>query len=58
MSEISIDILTELLVSVPKTDKCSSVEIITLVTNTRVVESLLFVRLFRAAHNLTSWPSG
>ena len=31
---------------------------ITLVTNTIVAESILFVWLFRAAHDLTSWPSG
>ena len=31
---------------------------IALVTNTKVVESVLFVRLFKAAHDLTSWPSG
>ena len=31
---------------------------ITLVTNAIVAESLLFVGLFRAAHDLTSWPSG
>ena len=32
--------------------------IITLVTNTTVAESVLFVRSFKAAHDLTSWPSG
>ena len=31
---------------------------ITLVTNTIVAESILFLWLFRAAHDLTSWPSG
>ena len=29
-----------------------------LVTNTIVAESILFVWIFRAAHDLTSWPSG
>ena len=59
MSEISIDILSELIVSARKTDKGNSVETtytITLVTNKIVAEFLLFVRLFRAAHDLTSWP--
>ena len=30
----------------------------TLIKNTKVAKSLLFVRLFKAANNLTSWPSG
>ena len=62
MSEISNDILPELMVSALKTDKCSSVEIKRrtqlLVANTIVAEFLLFVRLFRAARDLTSWPGG
>ena len=31
---------------------------ITLVTNTIVAESIKFVWLYRASHDLTSWPSG
>ena len=63
MSEISIVLLSELIVSVPNTDKCSSDEskttyTITLVTNMKVAESLLVGLLFRAALALTSWPSG
>ena len=58
MSEISIVLLSELIVSVPKTDKHRTMYTITLVTNTKMAESLLFVRLFKAAHDLSSWPSG
>ena len=60
MSEISNDILSELIVSALRTDKCSSVEIkrrtqLPWLRIRWVAESLLFVRLFRAAHDLTSW---
>ena len=58
MSEISIDLLSELLFSVPKTDKCNSGEIKRRTQYTNVAESLLFGRLFKAAHDLTPWPSG
>ena len=55
MSEISIVLLSALVVSVAKTDKCSLDEI---KQSTRVAESLLFVRLSKAAHDQSSWPSG
>ena len=58
MSEISIDLLSELNVSVPKTVNVAQTKSNDVVTNTKVAESLLFERLFRAAHDLTSWPSG
>ena len=39
-------------------DETFAGEDVILVTNTIVAESILFVWLFRAAHDLTSWPSG
>ena len=35
-----------------------TITMVTVVTNMKVAESLLFVRLSEAARDLTSWPSG
>ena len=50
--KICIVLLSELIISVPKTDICSSDEIkrctqLSFVTNMKVAESILFVRLFK-----------
>ena len=63
MFEISIDITDRLstkdrlYINVAQS-KSNDVNTINMVTNTIVAESILFVWLFRAAHDLTSWPSG
>ena len=55
MSEISFDILSELIVPALKTDKCSSVDVhIYPCYEYNSDESLVYARLFRAAHDLAS----